>query len=216
MIWNKKKRQDFLWKIKGNIVHMPRVFKLQQVSIFDDPDEKRQFYHLSFSLCYPDIENNPNHDPIPKQSYRNYLAPTGEVIGKDINGKPLYKQMVKGYQTVKITGTSASLADQIRNTLKDEYPNFKMFTKDVHITRLEFIHHIPSTMSKRDIDEVKRGNMIFFKSTEPDIDNMQKLLWDACEDAGVFKNDGQIASLNSVFKYYGFVPGVIVDIEGRL
>ena len=227
MRWNKKNRQDFLWKIAANRkTIMPTERLKRQATIFDEEITKQEFYHLEFVLFYPDVENKstylmdgeriPNVDPVPKQSFQHYLAPSGEVIGKGFKGEPLYKQFIKGYQPAKIKGVTDSLEDQINNRMRDEYPDFQMFTKDIHITRLELIHHVPATMGKRDLEELRRGDVIFFKHTLPDVDNLQKMVFDAMKNTNIMKDDGQVASINGLFKCYGLSPGAIVELEGRL
>jgi len=36
------------------------------------------------------------------------------------------------------------------------------------------------------------------------------------QEAGVLSNDARICSKNGIFKRFGTVPGVIVEIEGRI
>ena len=51
------------------------------------------------------------------------------------------------------------------------------------------------------------------KQTKPDTDNIEKALWDACEDEGYFTvGDQQIAD-KRVTKWHGPIPGVAVMIE---
>ena len=50
------------------------------------------------------------------------------------------------------------------------------------------------------------------KDTKPDLDNIEKTLWDVMERLGFFENDAQVA-LKRVAKLYGDVPGVYVRLE---
>lgn len=227
MRYGKKQREAFQWKVLANRkLIMPYERMKKQVTLFDEELQQQEFYRLEFILFYPDVENKskyelegeklPNIDPQPKQSYRTYLAHTSEVIGKDLKGEPLYKQYIKGYQDSKVVEITSALEQQIKIKMRDDYPDFKTFTKDVHITRMEFIHHVPAVMSKRDLELVKKDEELFFKYTLPDVDNLQKMLYDALKKTNVMKDDGQIASVNGLVKCYGMSPCVILELEGRL
>ena len=68
--------------------------------------------------------------------------------------------------------------------------------------------------------------MIYFKDTKPDLDNLEKLVWDAMQiekadkdvrnamTGLVYDNDAQIVSKNGIFKRWGLTPGVIIEMEG--
>ena len=50
------------------------------------------------------------------------------------------------------------------------------------------------------------------KATKPDLDNVEKTLWDVLGRLGFFEGDQQVA-LKRVAKLYGEVPGVYVRLE---
>jgi Holliday junction resolvase RusA-like endonuclease len=52
-----------------------------------------------------------------------------------------------------------------------------------------------------------------YKSTKPDIDNSQKLLFDCMTDLGFWKDDALVVSLVAE-KFWAALPGIYIKIEG--
>ena len=92
---------------------------------------------------------------------------------------------MRGYTEAKVTTTKDSLVMQLQAIMTRDYKGHRPFSKDVHITRCEFIFNPLLGASKKDQEAMKNDEYIVFKSTKPDLDNLEKMLWDACEEAGV-------------------------------
>lgn len=98
--------------------------------------------------------------------------------------------------------------------VKNQLPIHTKWTKEVHITQLEFIFKIPSNFPNYKIKEIHNG-IIHYKTTKPDLpDNLKKALFDALEGY-IFENDSLICSENNVVKRYGINPGIILKMKGR-
>lgn len=222
MAFTKKKKEAFERIIQKGLLVMPKEFrKITEVSLFEEEEmesKAAEFKHMRLELCYIKIDENKDGDPMPKQSFRqsvqrgkdgNVFVFTNKLTGKkDV--------IMRGYTDAKVTTTKDSLVMQLQAIMTRDYKGHRPFSKDVHITRCEFVFSPLLGASKKDQEAMKNDDYIVFKSTKPDLDNLEKMLWDACEEAGVMTNDSQIASKNGVFKRYGPVPGVIIELEGRL
>lgn len=217
MGFNKKEKAAFLKIVDDCATIMPReMIKHKQLVLFND--DKPLYQRLYFPLLYPEMKENPKGDPMPKQSFRHYPQRNrnGDVITYRNPKTGKLDVIIKGYQEAKITNTHAMLVEQIKRILLKDYKGFRPFFKDVHIIRAEFIFKSLDSFKKADKDAISSGNYILFKETEPDLDNLEKLLWDAMQEAGVWSNDARICSKNGILKRFGTVPGVIVEIEGRI
>ena len=135
--------------------------------------------------------------------------------------------MIKSYQDAKITNTSKLLQLQILKQLKAT-ESFTKFRGAIFVTRMEFIFKVSKNAPKNMLNDLKEGNMIYFKETKPDLDNLEKMIWDAMQAEKaekdivnamtglVYDNDAQIVSKNGVFKRWGMVPGVLIEMEGYI
>ena len=140
-------------------------------------------------------------------------------------GKP--DVMIKSYQDAKITNTAKMLQLQMLVQLKAT-ENFTKFRGAIFVTRMEFIFKVSKNAPKYMINDLKEGRMIYFKETKPDLDNLEKMVWDAMQAEKaekdivnamtglVYDNDAQIVSKNGVFKRWGIVPGLILELEGYI
>lgn len=219
MGFNKKEKQAFLNIIESCAAIMPReMIQHKQFVLFDEAEEKPTYKRLYFPLIYPEIKENPKGDPLPKQSFRHYVQRNkqGDVITFRNAKTGKLDVILKGYQEAKITNTHDMLVEQFKIYLLRDYKGFRPFYKDVHILRAEFIFKAIESLSKADKEAVSSGDYILFKETEPDLDNLEKMLWDAMQEAGVISNDARICSKNGIFKRFGTRPGVIVELEGRV
>ena len=219
MGFNKKEKQAFLKIVEECADIMPReMIQHKQQVLFDEAEDKPTYQRLFFPLIYPEMKENPKSDPMAKQSFRHYAQrnKNGDVVTyrNKITGK--LDVLIKGYQDAKITNTHQMLVQQIRMRLERDYKGFRPFFKDVHVIRCEFIFKAIESLSKADKAAIESGDYIVFKETEPDIDNLEKMLWDAMQEAGVYTNDARICSKNGIFKRFGTRPGVLVEIEGRV
>ena len=216
---------------------MPKEVIKKQQTIFDDviiTDQKKTRYQkLKFILKYPPLAENPDGDPMAKQSARFTVSRymNGEKKGEPIiflNKRTLKNDvMIKSYQDAKITNTSKLLQLQILKQLKAT-ESFTKFRGAIFVTRMEFIFKVSKNAPKYMLNDLKEGNMIYFKETKPDLDNLEKMIWDAMQAEKaekdivnamtglVYDNDAQIVSKNGVFKRWGMVPGVLIEMEGYI
>ena len=216
---------------------MPKEVIKKQQTIFDDviiTDQKKTRYQkLKFILKYPPLAENPDGDPMAKQSARFTVSRymNGEKKGEPIifmNKRTLKNDvMIKSYQDAKITNTAKMLQLQILKQLKAT-ENFTKFRGAIFVTRMEFIFKVSKNAPKYMLNDLKEGRLIYFKDTKPDLDNLEKMIWDAMQAEKaekdivnamtglVYDNDAQIVSKNGVFKRWGMVPGVIIEMEGYI
>ena len=216
---------------------MPKEVIKKQQTIFDDviiTDQKKTRYQkLKFILKYPPFAENPDGDPMAKQSARFTVSRymNGEKKGEPIiflNKRTLKNDvMIKSYQDAKITNTSKLLQLQILKQLKAT-ESFTKFRGAIFVTRMEFIFKVSKNAPQYMLNDLKEGNMIYFKETKPDLDNLEKMVWDAMQAEKaekdivnamtglVYDNDAQIVSKNGVFKRWGMVPGLILELEGYI
>lgn len=218
MAYSKKAKDKFLKIIEAGEVLMPReiIMTIQQ-SMFDEPETGQKYLKMRFELLYPKLKENEEGNPMAKQSFKPFVQRDKEgnvFLYKNPQGK--MDCILKGYTESKITTTSDMLTMQMRVQIGKNHRGFRPFDKDVHVTRCEFIFAPIGSLSKDDHEALKTGSWIVFKDTKPDLDNLEKMVWDAMAEAGVFTNDSRISSKNGIFKRYGVVPGVVIELEGRI
>ena len=216
---------------------MPKEVIQRQQTFFDDviiTDQKKARYQkLRFVLKYPPLAENPDGDPMAKQSARFTVSRymNGEKKGEPIifmNKRTLKNDvMIKSYQDAKITNTAKMLQLQILVQLKAT-ENFTKFRGAIFVTRMEFIFKVSKNAPKYMLNDLKEGRLIYFKDTKPDLDNLEKMIWDAMQAEKaekdivnamtglVYDNDAQIVSKNGIFKRWGIVPGVLIEMEGYI
>lgn len=236
MGWTKADREKFLNKCNDIRGIMPKEVISQQGSLFDDVVEAEipnsRYQKIKLILKYPPLAENPDEDPMPKQSARFTVSrySNGDKKGEPIifenkkTGKP--DVMIKSYQDAKITNTAKMLQLQIIVQLKAQ--KFTKFRGAIFVTRMEFIFKVSKNAPKYMIDDLRAGTKIYFKDTKPDLDNLEKMVWDAMQAEKaekdvtnaltglVYDNDAQIVSKNGVFKRWGMIPGVIIEMEGYI
>lgn len=137
-----------------------------------------------------------------------------------IKGVPSAKQSTRAailgkklrlYQPAKVKLKEENIKLQVLNQLPKD---FMMFQCEVHILKCHFIFPIPKSFSKKKINQVKEGKVIY-KNTKPDLtDNLSKGLIDAMEGI-IFVNDSRIVSMNNYKKYYGVIPRIEIELEGE-
>lgn len=131
-----------------------------------------------------------------------------------ILGTPLAKQSFKvtkkgfKYTDKKVVDWKAQARTQLINQLPEAWIPF---TEAVRITDLTFVFPILKSFPKYKIKQIKEG-IIFYKTTKPDLDNLQKSLWDCCEGI-LFINDSQVVHIGKMEKKYGEVPRIEFTVE---
>ncbi len=88
---------------------------------------------------------------------------------------------------------------------------FKMTDKPIRITKLWFIFKAPQRFKAKQKKHIKEGGLIP-KLTTPDLDNLQKLLFDSCSGI-IWDDDKQIFSIDGMRKYYGLEDRIVMELE---
>lgn len=236
MGWTKADRAKFLASCDIAKGVMPQgVISLQQ-NLFEDVIEvdtpNPRYQKIKLILKYPPLAENPDGDPMAKQSARFTVSRYSNGIKK---GEPIIYQnkrtgkddvIIKSYQDAKITNTTNMLQQQIKAQLKSQ--PFTKFRGAIFVTKMEFIFKVSKNAPKYMMEDLKSGTKIYFKDTKPDIDNLEKMIWDSMQAEKaekdvvssmvdlVYDNDAQIVSKNGVFKRWGLVPGVLIEMEGYI
>jgi len=139
-----------------------------------------------------------NIEPQPKQSVRSRIA-------KRKDGK----QYIAHYQPKSKELYVENLADMAKKQLPLD---FKMIEGIIHVAKLHYIYTVPKFFTKKQVEFVQSGGIIE-KGTQPDIvDNLNKPLFDALQGI-VYKNDGQITTIDNAKKYYGIESKIILELE---
>lgn len=233
MGWTKADRKKFLETVDNN---RPIAFQKLQGSLFDDVIEtdnnNSKIQSIELILKYPVMKENLNGDPMPKQSARfmvqryNNGANKGEpvIYTNKYTGKK--DVIIKSYQESKITNTVEMLREQIIMQLRKQ--TFTKFRGAIFITRMEFIFQVSKNAPKYMINDLREGTKVYFKDTKPDLDNLEKLILDAMQSEKmekdslkamtglVYDNDAQIVLKTGVFKRWGIIPGIIINMEGKV
>ena len=133
-----------------------------------------------------------------------------------ILGIPLEKQSARfakrgkfmmSYQPKKITNWVAQARMQILEQLPQDW---KPLDGNVIITKLEFIFPPLKSWSKKKLKTLQDGGLIY-KTTKPDLDNLQKNIYDACNGI-VWIDDARIVEIQSIRKIYGDVPRIELEV----
>lgn len=131
-----------------------------------------------------------------------------------IYGEPIAKQSFRRsnnghcHQTTKIIKKEKDIAIQAKKQLPKGFVPTK---KPVEIKRVWFIFEPLKTLSKDQLLCVAK-NILFPKNTKPDIDNLEKLLYDALQGI-VYENDSLIYKKSNIIRLYGKNPRIEIDIE---
>jgi Holliday junction resolvase RusA-like endonuclease len=232
MGWTKADREKFLKQC--DTIRPSEVVK-QQGTLFEDiieDQENRRIQRISLALRYPLLAENSTGEPMAKQSARftvsryNNGPKKGEPLIFVNKRTGLNDVMIKSYQEAKITNTTKMLREQIIMQLKKI--SFTKFRGAIFVTKMEFIFTVSKNAPKYMMDDLRAGTKIYFKDTKPDLDNLEKMVWDAMQAEKaekdivnamtglVYDNDAQIVSKNCIFKRWGIVPGVIIHMEGLI
>ena len=239
--FTKADKEAFLRTCDSCSEFMPKEIIKKEFDLFGEciepADANQKLQSIRLVLLYPKIHPNVDGNPIAKQSVRfasmkikdgpnkgDVFTYTNKVSGKlDV--------IINTYQDARITNTTKMLQEQILKQLKEQH--YLKYKGAIFITRMEFIFKHPASMSKKDLEELKHGKRIIFKETKPDLDNLEKIVWDSMQiekskqsldnlekdmrshlQGLVYDNDAQIVSKNVIFKRWGLRPGVIIEMEG--
>lgn len=131
--------------------------------------------------------------PQPKQSARFKSVKMGA------------KTFMKSYQPEAVVQNERNIAFDVKSQLP---AGFKPFTEALKVTML-FVFPPLSSWTKKKHAEMEAGKCIY-KTTKPDIDNLQKSVCDAMQGI-VYINDSQISDMRCT-KIYGSVPMIEIEI----
>lgn len=114
----------------------------------------------------------------------------------------------RSYMPKKYTAWKASLVEYI----KDNY-TIEQIEQPVHLS-LVFVYNRPKRLQRK-----RDTRSRIPKCSRPDIDNLCKAAMDVLQDAGVFKDDAQVVSLDAQ-KFYGAMidrvcekPVILISIK---
>ena len=133
-------------------------------------------------------------EPKPKQSFRFAIRGNDE------------KKFVAKYQPKEVVHHQRTLGWTIQMQLPK---GFIPLDEPLKVEVL-FVFSPPAAWSKKKMEELTSGKVIY-KDTKPDLDNLEKALWDAMEGI-VFINDSRIVK-KSIKKVYGVQPRTEIKIE---
>ena len=131
-----------------------------------------------------------------------------------ILGEPIPKQSARftksgfAFQPKKIVTAKDNIRTQIINQLPS---GFKMISEPLAILNLKFVFSPPQSLKKWQ-KEILNGDSLLIKTTKPDLDNLEKMLYDAMESV-VYDNDSKIYQKSNVGKYYGLKPRIEIELE---
>lgn len=117
------------------------------------------------------------------------------------------KKFVIKYQDKKVVDWANGIKTQILSQLPKGY---KLMTDPVMIKRLIYIFPILKSLSK--VKKAMAINLQMYKMSKPDVDNLQKNLFDAFNQI-VWRDDSQVCHINNLIKMHGARPGVIIEVE---
>ena len=133
-----------------------------------------------------------------------------------IKGIPLQKQsakfvrtnnFIRSYQPKKVVDWMAQARLQIIEQLPDSHIPYD---NEVIINRLVFVFPPLKSWSKTKMKQLESG-VVLYKSTKPDLDNLQKQIFDCCTGL-VFVDDSRIVRVLQMEKVFGVVPRIEMDV----
>lgn len=128
--------------------------------------------------------------PEAKQSMRHYIHPNKKYIVK--------------HKDKKVIESEKNIKAQILQQLPE---GWQMIYGEVHIEQLVFTFPFLKGFSKRNLELARQG--ILRKAKKPDLDNLQKNFFDACNNL-LWHDDAQITVIKNIEKRYGQNPGIYV------
>jgi len=134
-----------------------------------------------------------------------------------IIGVPLQKQsarfakmgkFMRSYQPKEVTNWTAQAKIQVINQLPEPWTPIE---EPIIIKKLTFVFPPLKSWSKKKRLALENGIKIF-KDKKPDLDNLQKNLFDVCNKL-VWSDDAQIVRIESMEKIHGLQPRIELVIE---
>jgi len=116
---------------------------------------------------------------------------------------------VKSYQSKKVV----SYKKTIQFLIKSQIPNtYEVKKGQIRINKLVFWFAVLKSHSKKKKLEIADNSFISYKETKPDLDNLQKALYDACNGL-IWWDDANIVEICHISKRYGSRQGIELDFE---
>lgn len=136
-----------------------------------------------------------------------------KFITINILGKPQAKQSFKftrtgmGYQPKEVKESKQNMIAQIIQQLPKDY---KPLTGPVIIEELSFNFPPLKSFSKKKLEIMREFKL--YKPTKPDLDNLEKNLFDACNNI-LWLDDAQIVEIRLIKKMYYDTPGIYMRLR---
>jgi Holliday junction resolvase RusA-like endonuclease len=169
-------------------------------------------------------------EPLPKQSFKSgtqryrsegyHTCPwTGNSIKHRKGDVLVYKNKNSGaVDVIPIAYTDKRFTqrtEEYRIMIAKQLPeDFKMFTEEVHLVNVEFIHAPLKSFSNKILKGLQEKTLLKYKRTRGDIDNILKLTLDSMNDL-VYSDDSIIVKYENIVKRYGWKPGTIITLKGK-
>jgi len=132
-------------------------------------------------------------EPKPKQSTRFRSTPF-------IN--PKTGKLQYAYQDPKVVSNQNTIQWQAVQQLPKP---FQAWDGKIIVLSALYVFPIPSSLTKKEIEVIRNGGIVY-KPTKPDLtDNLQKAFFDALQGI-LFTNDSRIVHIKEAMKIYGFTP----------
>jgi len=169
---------------------------------FQPEFKKSMQYPVTEKECFRKITLNLFGEPMPKQSVRSYCT---KAVDKKSG-----RHILAHFQPKEMEVRTKDYIRQIKEQLPKD---FVMFQEQVHVTKMHFVFAPLKGFSKKKMDQIRDGEIIY-KNTKPDMpDNLKKLVNDSMSGL-VFKDDSIIVTEDNVKKYYGTGGMIILELSG--
>jgi len=151
-------------------------------------------------------------EPMSKNSDRSRLMPIkhARCMIHKATGKKYYLKSdlyISHYQPPEIHAWMM----KARRIIYRQLPrDFIKWDGAIRVNRLEYF--FPPLKAFSNVMLAVIDKFVSYKATKPDIDNVQKLLWDSLQDV-VFTNDSRIVEMNQVRKRYSTKPRIELELE---
>jgi Holliday junction resolvase RusA-like endonuclease len=131
-----------------------------------------------------------------------------------IKGEPIAKQSFRftmqgrKYPNKDVKDWAGQARAQIESQLPEKWVPMK---NAVIIKNLDFVYPLLKQTPQYQLRFLDGGGLLR-KKTKPDLDNLQKNLFDACKDI-LFLDDSQIVEITNIRKIFGHQPCIMFEIE---
>ena len=196
-------------------------------NIYINNDKIESSKKISLFIDAWDDPKNTKKGPLHKQSVKEQFVRYNNKKLKIITNKNNieFPQIIR-YTPEPAASGSTHQKLEIQDKLKFTKINEPFYSKWIIIDKLYFVYPLPKNASHKEKELVKKGYYIP-KLTTPDIDNLQKFLFDIFQNLNHNKklskklpmpfisNDGIIFKINDMCKGYGCRAGTYIEMKGK-